>query len=93
MHESMHNVMNHVLGRPVRVTVNIPDETGHAAERAAEGAGQSVSSFYSEAVTFYLRELRRRVAAAELKNLADRMEIAPDAVVDLHELRRENDRS
>ena len=89
----MKNVMNQTSWRPLRVTVNIPDETGQAAEKAAESAGQSVSSFYSDAVTYYLRELRRRVAAAELKNLADRMEIASDAVEDLHDLRRENDRS
>ena len=92
MREVMQTAMHRVSAALMRVTVNIPEDIGIAAEEAAGKKGQSVSAFYSTAVKFYLRELRRERAAAELNDLIDHMEPAPDAVEDFQAHRSSDDR-
>lgn len=76
-----------------RVTVSVPDDVEALAKELAEKEGQSVSSFFAEAVEAYAREKRRQEAAARVDAIIERTTVRPDAVEELHRQRRASDRA
>jgi metal-responsive CopG/Arc/MetJ family transcriptional regulator len=76
-----------------RVTVSVPDDVEALAKELAEQEGQSVSSFFAEAVEAYAREKRRRQAAQRVEAIIERTTVQSDAVDALHRERRDSDRS
>jgi len=76
-----------------RVTVSVPDDVEALAKELAEQEGQSVSSFFAEAVEAYAREKRRRQAAQRVEAIIERTTVQSDAVDALHRQRRDSDRS
>lgn len=77
----------------MRVTVHVPDEIGEAAQELADAQGQSVSSFYAEAVQDRVKQLRRQQAFDEIDRLIEKAEVAPDALEELERMRDEPDRT
>lgn len=55
----------------MRVTVNVPDDIGEAAPALADERGQSVSSFYAEAVEERVKALRRERAFERIERLIE----------------------
>ena len=76
----------------MRVTVTIPNPLGERAEALAREQGISVSALYAEAMETYLTELRREKAFENIRGLIGKVEVAPDALDQLHEGRRRSQR-
>lgn len=76
-----------------RVTVSVPDDVEALARKLADEEGQSISSFFAEAVEQYAREKRRRQAARRVRDIIERTTIQPEAVEELHRQRKETDRT
>jgi predicted transcriptional regulator len=78
----------------MRVTVNIPDDIGETAQHLAEERGQSVSSFYAEAVEQRVKALRREQAVERIDRLIEEHPPpAPDALDELKRMRRASERN
>lgn len=77
----------------MRVTVHVPDEVGEAAQELADAQGQSVSSFYADAVENRVKQLRRQQAFDEIDRLIEKADVAPDALEELERMRDEPDRT
>lgn len=77
----------------MRVTVSIPDEIGRRVEELAEKEGASVSSIYARAVEEHVKEKRRQEAFEAINALIGETNVAPDAIDELHRMRRESDRT
>lgn len=76
-----------------RVTVNVPDEIGEAARTLADERGQSVSSFYAEAVEAHIERLRRERAVDTIERLIEEYPPpSPEALDELEQMRDESDR-
>ncbi len=77
-----------------RVTVNVPDDIGEAAQTLADERGQSVSSFYAEAVEEHIERLRRKQAVETIERLIEEYPSpSPDAIDELERMRDEPDRT
>lgn len=77
----------------MRVTVHVPDEIGEAAQELGDAQGQSVSSFYADAVEDRVKQLRRQQAFDEIDRLIEKADVAPDALEELERMRDEPNRT
>ncbi len=76
----------------MRVTVSVPDDLGKTAEKIARQEGISVSAFYVRAVEERVEQLRRQQAAERIDQHVGRTSVAPDALDQLSQMRRQSDR-
>ena len=69
----------------MRVTVSLPDDLAQEVRTRTD----NVSGFVAQAVASYLTRLQREDAFAEMDRLVEDLDVAEDAVDELHRLRRE----
>jgi antitoxin VapB len=76
----------------MRITVNVPEDIGKAAEQFAKETGKSVSALYAEAIEAHIKALKRKQAIEAINSLIGDTYIAPDFDEQLKQMRRESDR-
>ena len=69
----------------MRVTVSLPDDLAQEVRTRTD----NVSGFVAQAVASYLTRLQREDAFEEMDRLVEDLDVAEDAVDELHRLRRE----
>ena len=75
----------------VRITFHVSDSLEEEIKKIAKQEKKSVSSFVAEAISFYIKEQKRRKAAEEILALTEEGAAAPDTLDELDRMRKEDE--
>jgi len=71
----------------MRITIHVSDRLGEEARRAARTESISVSRLVAEALSLYLKEMKRQQLGNQVLGLIGKVEVAEDALDSLDEVR------
>jgi metal-responsive CopG/Arc/MetJ family transcriptional regulator len=71
----------------MRITIHVSDRLGEETRRAARTESISVSRLVAEALSLYLKEMKRRQLGNQVLGLIGKVEVAEDALDSLDEVR------
>lgn len=77
----------------MRVTVNVPDRVAHDLKVHATTERKSVSSLVTEFIERGIRDKKKRVARANILQMAGKVKVDKNAISMLDEMRAEDDRT